>query len=462
MTTTPDDRELSSPVPAPARGPAAVTTTLAAPIGNQRWVNPLSGLNRQSVLVVLMAWMGFLLINLDTGLFTFLYPTIQQDLGISLNEIALLFTISTVIQTVVALLVGPLIDRFGRRTLFNLTMLGTSVGSVLTAFTAGIVSANVYRGITALGAAGEMDTSQTLVAEVVPAESRGWWNGFIQSGYPCGWLAAAGVSAVMLPTVGWRWAFVVGAAPALLIIVCRLWVKESPRFEALQKVRRGEELTSDSIINRIDRRKARRFEYSQLFQGDLRRTSIFVLLWQLIYNYGAAGIITYLPAIIVGDGYAQSDVFKAAAVAQVCGLVGYFVCSTLGNRYGRREISALFLVIGGFAGVLFLVVGTGTLTHIAAFYGLFYFFSIGQMGSAPGFVAEVFPTRVRGTGMALLVAAASGGFIIASATGPATLAAFGYSGALFLWCGLASFVAAAMALGARRIRPGLDLEAISV
>jgi MFS family permease len=142
--------------------------------------------------------------------------------------------------------------------------------------------------------------------------------------------------------------------------------------------------------------------------------------------------------------------------------VGYFVCGTLGNRYGRREMSALFLIIGGFAGVLFLVVGTSTLTELAAFYGFYYFFSIGQMGSAPGFVAEVFPTRVRGTGMALLVAAASGGFIIASATGPATMATFGYGGALFLWCGLASFVAAAMALGTRRIRPGLDLEAISI
>lgn len=441
-----------------------VLSRTAPRVGNQRWENPFTGLNRQAKLVILTAWMGFLLVALDAGLFTFMYPTVQKALGISLDGIATLFTISFILSAVGSFIFGPLLDRLGRKRIFNITLLFTAVGSALTGAATGLVSLNIYRAIAGLGGAGENDAGQTMVAEVVPAKVRGFWNGFIQTGYPAGYLAAAGLSAVLLPAIGWRWAFVCGIIPAAAIVMARLWVKETPRYEALRRAHKGAELSIDvdGIVARIDVKSARKFEYLQLFQRGLRRNTILICLWQFIYTYGAAGIITWIPTIIIGLNYTQGDVFEVAAIAQFLGLLGYLTAALIGNRVGRREMAAIWLTIGGLSGFVFLIFGTTSLVEIGLVYGMYYFFSIGQMGAAIGFIAEVFPTRVRGSAMSLTYGAgASGGFIVASATGPLTIHGLGYTGSLFLWAGVTSFVAAALAFGTTRVRPGLVLEDIS-
>src|ERR1700761_1586387 len=444
--------------------PGGVLVSEAAPQGNSGWENPFKGLDRQAKLVILTAWAGFLLVDLDAGLFTFMYPTVQKSLGISLDGIATLFTISTIIGTIGSFMYGPLLDRFGRKRIFNVTLLFTAVGSALTGAATGLLSLNIYRGIIGLGGAGESDASQTMVAEVVPPKVRGFWNGFIQSGYPAGFLLASGLSAVLLPAIGWRWSFVCGIVPAAAIVMGRLWGEETPRYEALKRVHQGAQLdaSTDGIVARIDAKRAKKFEYIQLFERDLRRNTILICLWQFIYNYGAAGLITWIPTIIIGLNYSQGDVFEVTAIAQSLGLVGYLTAAVLGNRVGRREMSALWLALGGIAGFLFLGLGTTSLIEIGLVYGMYYFFAIGQMGAALGFIAEVFPTRVRGSAMALTYGTgASGGFVVASATGPLTIHGLGYTGSLFLWAGITSFVAAALAFSTKRVRPGLVLEAIS-
>lgn len=431
--------------------------------GNQGWDNPLKGLNRQSKLVVFTAWAGFLLVVFDTGLFNFLYPTVQKALGISLGGVAAIITAGTVLGAIGSILYGPLLDRIGRKTVFNVSLWFTAIGSALVGASGGFLSLIIIRGVASVGQAGESQAGQVMVAEAVRPGVRGFWNGFIQSAYPAGYLAAAGVAAIALPTIGWRWTFVLGLVPALAIIMARFWVKETSRFKALKQVHRGVQPDAKEygIVAEIDASKARKFEYVQLFQRDLRRNTIFITLWQFVYNFGALSIITWIPAVLIRLGYTQGDVFKTAAIGQVLGLVGYLIAALLGNRVGRREMAALWLFMGGIAGCAFLFLGATSPVEIGIIYGAYYFFAVGQMGATLGFIPEVFPTRVRGTAIAFTYSfAAVGGGAVAAALGPVTIDLLGVTNSLFFWTGITSFLAAIFAICTKRVRPGLELEAV--
>lgn len=415
------------------------------------WVNPLEGVDRQAMLVIATAWVGWLLVNMDAGMFTFTYPLIQKDLGLSLSAVSYIYTTIFVVGAIATFVMGPLMDHFGRRPLFNATMAFTAVGSVLTAISGGFLSICLYRSITQVGASGEMVAGQVMLAEASPARNRGWWNGFAQTGWPAGWFVASGLSAIVVPAFGWRALFVVGLVPALFIVFVRMYVRETDRFHDMRRVR--EEAGGARWAPAIA-------ALGQVMGRDLRRTTIAVFLWQVIYNYGVAGIIYWLPSIVLSHHLPLSNVYSASAIATACGGVGYIVAATLGNRYGRRGISILWLLAGSIVGYFFWKDGN-TWLSITTCYSLFYFFTIGHMGAAPGFALESFPTRVRGTGMAVFTTAVWIGFIAAAFTGPMMFAAVGKDGAVLVWACIASLVAAACAACARGVTPGLELETIA-
>ena len=182
-------------------------------------------------------------------------------------------------------------------------------------------------------------------------------------------------------------------------------------------------------------------------------------MWHLFYAFGAAGIISYLPTVYAHFHISLTNTFLSSAIATGFAAFGYILAAVLGEKYGRREISAVFLTLGAIAGG-FLAFAGSTFWLLTIFYGLFYFFTIGHITAAVAFPAEVFPTRVRGTGTNLVAASEWIGFVLAGLTGPFLLNHVGYSFTLTLWCVISPLVAAAAALSMRRVAPGKLLEEV--
>lgn len=181
-------------------------------------------------------------------------------------------------------------------------------------------------------------------------------------------------------------------------------------------------------------------------------------MWHLFYAFGAAGIISYLPTVYAHFHISLTNTFLSSAIATGFAAFGYILAAVLGEKYGRREISAVFLTLGAIAGG-FLAFGGSSFWLLTIFYGLFYFFTIGHITAAVAFAAEVFPTRVRDTGTNLVAASEWIGFVLAGLTGPFLLNHVGYSFTLTLWCVISPLVAAA-ALSMRRVAPGKLLEEV--
>ena len=132
---------------------------------------------------------------------------------------------------------GWLGDRIGRRTVFIWSAVTISLATGIMVFTPGpsavipgwlfLVFFRVFVGI---GNAGIFTIDLPLVQEFIPAYKRGWVSALVTTLLPAGGMLAGFVAAWLLPIIGWRYLFLVGLSPLVLVFMIRYWVPESPRW----------------------------------------------------------------------------------------------------------------------------------------------------------------------------------------------------------------------------------------
>ena len=146
-----------------------------------------------------------------------------------------------------ALAAGWLADRVGRKTVFQLTLLIYSIFTGLSAPATGLVMLMALRFCAGIGLGGELPVASTLVSEFAPAKWRGTMVVLLERFWAYGSVLAALIGFLVIPSWGWRVAFLIGALPAFYVFVVRRGLPESPRFlmsqgrhaEAAAVVRRG-------------------------------------------------------------------------------------------------------------------------------------------------------------------------------------------------------------------------------
>ena len=132
---------------------------------------------------------------------------------------------------------GWLGDRIGRRTVFLWSAVTISLATGIMVFTPGPnalipgwLFLMFFRFFVGIGNAGIFTIDLPLVQEFMPAYKRGWVSALITTLLPGGGLLAGIVAATLLPIVGWRYLFLVGLSPLVLVFMIRYWVPESPRW----------------------------------------------------------------------------------------------------------------------------------------------------------------------------------------------------------------------------------------
>jgi SHS family lactate transporter-like MFS transporter len=131
-----------------------------------------------------------------------------------------------------ALCFGWLAERFGRRPVLMADIILFSVLEFASGFAPTLTTLLVLRFLFGIAMGGEWGLGASLVMESIPARLRGPVSGLLQSGYPSGYFVASLVYFLLFDRIGWRGMFMVGVAPALLVLLIRIHVKESPAFEA--------------------------------------------------------------------------------------------------------------------------------------------------------------------------------------------------------------------------------------
>jgi MFS transporter, SHS family, lactate transporter len=178
------------------------------------------------------SYLGCTLDAFDYFLMVFMFSAIAKEFGTDVKAVIEATFLTLAARPIGAFLFGWLAERFGRRPVLMADIILFSLFELASGFAPTLTSLLVLRFLFGIGMGGEWGLGASLVMESIPARLRGPVSGLLQVGYPSGYFVASLVYFLLFDRIGWRGMFMVGVAPALLVLLIRIHVRESPAFEA--------------------------------------------------------------------------------------------------------------------------------------------------------------------------------------------------------------------------------------
>nr|WP_276514784.1 MFS transporter [Nocardia transvalensis] len=392
-----------------------------------------------------------------------LLPTIQDDFGWSSSTASYVATAVSAGSVVIALAAGPLIDRLGRRPALLITTSGAAVSSGLAAAAMGPVSLVLTRALSGFGAA-EQSVNAAYLNEIYGPRRKGLMYAVVQAGWPVGVMLSAGLAALLEPVIGWRGVFAVATFPLLVILVLRTGLRESPHFLKVRRLRELRSAGAESEAAELARTwnmqqpGTGRVTYLELFRGRLRGPTLFLCL-AFFVKLIADSQLTVLATTVLRDvkGVSVTGALWMVVVANLVAVAGYLALGRLGDRIGRRE-TVIAAQLAAACLTAYLIFGAHSGAAVVAAYSATLFCAQGAAAPLFTYLGEVFPTRVRGSGAALVGAVGPLGGIF----GPLLYGGLqdaGWSATAAAGSGVvACAVAGVLMFGSPRVRPGSPLE----
>ena len=183
------------------------------------------------------SYLGWTLDAFDYFLLTFMLGAIAKEFHTDIKAVTVAIMLTLAARPIGAFCFGWLAERFGRRPVLMADIILFSIFEFASGFAPSLTSLLVLRFLFGIAMGGEWGLGASLAMESIPARLRGPVSGLLQSGYPSGYFVASIVYFALFDTIGWRGMFMVGVAPALLVLLIRIHVKESPVFEEQRKAR---------------------------------------------------------------------------------------------------------------------------------------------------------------------------------------------------------------------------------
>lgn len=347
-------------------------------------------------LVLFVAWLGWVFDSMDSTIYALvLHPALHEVLSRPGHASptaeaigwygGIIFSIFLIGWAVGGVLFGVLADRLGRTRTLVFTILIYALFTGLAALSHNWWQLAIYRFLTALGIGGEWAAGAALVAEVWPERRRAQAAGILQSAWAAGFFFAAAIN-LLLRNAGWRPMFLAGAAPALVALLVRAWVREPERW----------------VRSRAARGHA---GLRELFAPDLRRATWVGSGLAFVAVFGLWGATNWTPTLV----RALPEIQRLAAPTQTLrvsvatmmlnagALLGYLSFGPLAERIGRRATFALMCVGSAVMLPVTFLVPVGY-TRVLALLPALGFFNNGIFSGFPIYLPELYPTRLRATG----------------------------------------------------------------
>ncbi|MEJ6490364.1 MFS transporter [Leucobacter sp. USCH14] len=423
---------------------------------------------------------GWALDAMDVGLISFIIAALAQQWGIDKGQSGLIASIGFAGMAIGASLGGLLADRFGRRQVFAVTLLVYGVATGASALVSGVGLLLVLRFFVGLGLGAELPVASTYVSEFAPARIRGRIIVILEAFWAVGWTAAAVIGYFVVPASenGWRWAFALGAIPAVYALAVRWGLPESPRWLA----GRGRTEQAEAIVASFESAAGSRAaeqpvrasapapasapaspsapeaapeaappvatstggRLATLWSSEFRGRTLSIWIVWFCVNFAYYGAFIWIPSILVDAGFSLVRSFGFTLIITLAQLPGYAVAAWLIEVWGRRLTLSVFLLGSAASAIVFGTVHTEA-AIIASGMAL-SFFNLGAWGALYAVTPEIYPTSSRATGAGWAAGVGRIASIVAPLLVPVLLAAGG-AGLTFSVFAIFFIVAAGAAWG---------------
>ena len=292
---------------------------------------------------------------------------------------------------------GVLGDQMGRTRTMVATILIYSVFTGLSSLTTSVPAFGIFRFLTGLGIGGEWAAGAALVSEVFPARSRPMALGLLQALSAVGNGMAAVVNlalnSVHISGEVWRWAFAIGALPALLVLWIRRSVKEPEKWQEAKDAARqtgGQELGGipnlfrDPVIRR------------NTIAATLMATAGVGGLWGIAFWTPELTRVALTPLNLPKQTLAQYQSY-VFLIQQVGAFFGMYTYTVFAERFTRRGVLAVFFCLS-FAAIQLTFWQAHDMASLLILVPIMGFCTLGPFAAYTVFFPELFPTRLRATG----------------------------------------------------------------
>ena len=405
-----------------------MATTEAAPrvVDIQALIDaePVSSLQKR---LLFLCFLVIAIDGFDTAIIGFIAPAVRTEWGLAVAQLGPLFASGLFGLMLGAFAVGPLADRYGRKTMLVASMIAFGAASLMSAYSGGLTALIVLRFLTGLGLGGAMPMTITLASEFCPAARRSSLVTLMFCGFTLGSAMAGLIAARVLPDFGWRVLLGGGGvAPLVLAPLLLMLLPESVRF----MVTKGDaQERIAAVLGRIspgagfhgatfvDTTPSSTSPVAQLLRGDLVKGTL--LLWLAFFM---SLLVVYLmtnwmPTLLQqASGASIADAAFIGAMYQVGGTVGAILVGRLMDRFEPHRVLFSSYLLGAASIVLISLWTDRRAPMTLAVFAAGACISGGQVGGN-ALSAAFYPTPYRATGVAWANGVGRGGSVVGSLLG---------------------------------------------
>ncbi|MEO8309078.1 MAG: MFS transporter [Pseudomonadota bacterium] len=390
---------------------------------------PLSGLQ---IYVMVLCALAVLFDGYDLQVMALTVPALSSAWGMTPASFSLALSASLLGMGGGAAFIGPLGDRFGRRTVLAATLAVVGIFSIASAFAHNVTELAICRLFTGAALGASLANAYTLTADFMPRRRRASLITLAYCNTATGALVAALFAPYAINHYGWQAAFIVGGVLPLLLSVTLLGT--APESIKFLLHRRPQSKAIADILRRIAPAVAADTVYltpvakslsgsmSDLFTRKFRAPTLLMWLGFAMNSFNLYLLVSWLPTLLTGAGWAPTQAIHAMMFNQVGGIIGGVSLAWLMDRYGAERTLAAGCLLNAVALGLFLIVPSGFLSWgalllvIGACTG-------GMQFAIISLAAGLYPSSILATGSGWASAVARIGAFVAPLLGGALIAA---------------------------------------
>jgi SHS family lactate transporter-like MFS transporter len=339
---------------------------------------PLRSLNRSQRHAFAASLAGWSLDAFDFVIFVFALKSIAGEFHSDIKTVSEGIFLTLAMRPLGALVFGWLAERYGRRPILMVNIVSYSAFELMSAFAPDLRTLLVLRALFGFAMGGEWGVGAALALESLPAEGRGTFSGILQEGYVLGYLLASALFAFGSQALGWRGMFIVGAAPALLVLYIRARVDESPAWQS------GRSSPAPS--------PGARGGVAAIIAS--LPSFLFMVVLMACFNAFSHGTQDLYPTFLqIQHGFSPRTTGAIAIVYSVGALCGGILFGTVSERLGRRRAIAIAALLALPMIPLWAYSSTPLMFAAGAF--LMQFMVQGAWGIVPAHLNELSPPGAR-------------------------------------------------------------------
>lgn len=370
--------------------------------------------------ILLMGGVGYMFEAVDAAIVAFILPALRQQWALDSIQTGLLGSSTYVGFFFGALIAGTIGDRYGRRNVMMWALAAFCICSLASAFIQDWHGFFVLRVLGGVGMGAEAAIIAPFLSEFISSKKRGSFTASLAGFFSFGFVVAALIGRFIVPINedGWRYALVICALPVVFVLWWRRSLYESPRWlesrgrkdeanaivtiiEKKYYTDHGIELATPQDVKHIQAPAPQSFidNFKILFSPQLRRVTIMTWALWLSVIFCTYAFFIWIPSLLVDRGMTITQSFSVSIWIYVAQIPGYFSAAWLCEKWGRQYTIVVYMLIAALSGIGLALAQTDVM--VIAMSIILSFFINGVNAGEYAYTPEVFPTRVRATGVGL-------------------------------------------------------------